>query len=447
MLQKLSFYFDFWLNLVIAFCLSFLIIGHTLPAKADVIYQAFDQPFQEIENQLPQLKADGFTYIQISPPQKSHPSEAWWGRYQPIDFAVIEGPLGNKEQLKSLINKAHQEDLKILVDVIFNHMANYGDYPNTLNYPHYSPQDFHPKTCMDNDQDPYVLTHGWLSCNLPDLNTESKYVRKEAKNYLNLLLDLGVDGFRIDTVKHVEPEFFEEVLAIVPADKYVYGEVLSGNPDESYLYTGIHGLDSTDYPLLGTLKKAFSLGGDLRSLIDPVSFRGALRGSEAVTFAKTHDTIPGGESYDFYGFDERDQMLANAYVLARQDGTPLIFRDDANDPIVQAGSHFHEQLLPQPQYFRNGKEIAQGGDSPNLLFIERGDQGIAMVNKAGEAFAPTVAKMPGLAEGCYEELVNDLTMCIGVGDDGQKYVSQWNSTDKGGLDIPPRSALFFVKQD
>ncbi len=71
---------------------------------------------------------------------------------------------------------------------------------------------------------------------------------------------------------------------------------------------------------------------------------------------------------------------------------------------------------------------------------------LPQVNKAGEAFAPTVAKMPGLAEGCYQELVNDLTMCIGVGDDGQKYVSKWNSTDKGGLDIPPRSALFFVKQ-
>ncbi|MDJ0730377.1 MAG: hypothetical protein QNJ33_10345 [Crocosphaera sp.] len=54
--------------------------------------------------------------------------------------------------------------------------------------------------------------------------------------------------------------------------------------------------------------------------------------------------------------------------------------------------------------------------------------------------------MPGLEEGCYQELVNNLTMCVGVGDDGQKYVTQWGSPNRRGLNIGPRSALFFVKQ-
>ncbi len=435
-----------WLKTLLTLIIAFFVV-FVNPVKADVIYQAFNMPFQEIKNQLPELKEDGFTYIQVSPPEQSNPSDQWWGRYQPIDFTVLESPLGNENDLKELIDEAHKQDVKILVDVILNHMADYPPYSETLQYPRYSAQDFHPRTCIDNDQDRYQVTHGWLGCSLPDLNTESAYVRQEAKNYLSHLLDLGADGFRIDALKHIEPEYFEEVLDIVPSDKYIYGEVLSGNPDDSYIYAGIHGLDVSDYPLLGTLKNAFSFEGDLRSLIDPVSFGGAISGTEAVTFAKTHDSIEGGELYDYYGFDPQDQMLANAYILAREEGIPLIFRDDASNPIVQGGAAFHEQMLGQPQYFRNGNEIVPGADSPNLLFIERGNQGLAIINKAGESFARSLARMPGLDEGCYQELKSDLTMCVGQGNDGQKYITQWGSSGQGGLNIPGRSALFFVKNE
>lgn len=60
MLKKLRSYFGSLLHLLIAFSLTFVIIGYTLPAKAGVIYQAFDTPFREVQNQLPELKAEGF---------------------------------------------------------------------------------------------------------------------------------------------------------------------------------------------------------------------------------------------------------------------------------------------------------------------------------------------------------------------------------------------------
>ncbi len=441
MTNSLSVLLKTLLSVIIAFFFVFV-----NPVKADVIYQAFNMPFQEIKNQLPELKADGFTYIQVSPPERSNPSEEWWARYQPIDFTVLESPLGNENDLKELIDSAHEQDLKILVDVILNHMANYPPYSDTLDYPRFSARDFHPRSCI-NYSNCSEVTQGWLGfgCDLPDLNTESDYVRGELQNYLTSLLDLGVDGFRIDAIKHIDERDMEQILDVVPSDKYIYGEVVGGDCGETSTYPGIHDLDITDYNLLGNLKNAFSLGGDLRSLINP---GGVLSGTQAVTFAKTHDTIcPDGDLCKSYGFDPRDQILANAYLLARQDGLPLIFRDDASDPIVQGGANFHEQILGQPQYFRNGNEIAPGADSPNLLFIERGNQGLAIINKAGESFASSSARMPGLDEGCYQELKSDLTMCVGQGNDGQKYVTQWGSSGQGGLEIDGRTALFFVKNE
>ena len=52
------------------------------------------------------LGAQGYSHVQISPAQKSNPTSQWWGRYQPIDYAVVDGR-GSAADLKRLTQKAH----------------------------------------------------------------------------------------------------------------------------------------------------------------------------------------------------------------------------------------------------------------------------------------------------------------------------------------------------
>ncbi len=409
-------------------------------SKTDVIYQAFNMRFHDIKTQLPELQKLGYTYIQVSPPQKSNPAPEWWGRYQPIDYTVIDSPLGNEKDLKELIDSAHSQKIKIIVDVVLNHMANYGDYARTLKYPRYSPKDFHPKSCIDYNNR-FWVTHGWINCNLPDLNTDSPYVRQEAKNYLKKLLTLGADGFRFDAAKHIEPEFFREVLKVVPSDKFVYGEVIGQNIEEANEYAGIFSV--TDFQLVSTMRNAFSIGGDLRSLINPAASGKALPGVKAVTFAQNHDIATG--QIGFKMPSPQDTRLANAFVLARQEGFPIVYKDDANDAITKAGVYFHQKMMGEPQYFRNGNEIALGADNPHTLFIERGNKGLAIINKAGEPFDVTVAKMPGLQVGCYKELRYNFAIAVGKGGDGHKYITKWGTKQRGGIQIAARDALLFVQ--
>jgi alpha-amylase len=407
---------------------------------ADVIYQAFDVPFDQVKAQLPKLKQQGYTYIQVSPPQKSHPAENWWARYQPIDHTVLQSPLGDEQSLRSLIRTAHRQRLKILVDVVLNHMANYADLPKTFNYPRFSAQDFHPQSCIDY-RDRRSVTQGWLNCDLPDLNTRSDYVRQEAKNYLNKLLALGVDGFRFDATKHIEPDYFKAILLGVPAQKFVYGEVIGETLAESNEYTGIFPI--SDFHLLRTMIAAFSLGGDLRSLINPATQQKALPGTQAIVFANNHDLQEGQLGMQFA--TELDKQLANAFVLAQRAGIPFIYLDDAKVPLTQAGVAFHRQMARQPQLFRPGNEIAPGADSANLLFLERGDRGLAIFNKAAEAFDVPEAHMPGLAIGCYQELHHSFTVTIRQDKAGQKTITRWGRTQRPGMQIPARDALFLVK--
>jgi alpha-amylase len=142
-----------------------------------------------------------------------------------------------------------------------------------------------------------------------------------------------------------------------------------------------------------------------------------------------------------------DLALATAYVLAIKEGTPLILNKDAEIPTVIAGVKFHQTMMAQSQYYRNGSEIALGADNPNLLFVERGNKGLAIINKAGQEFDVAVAKMPGLGVGCYRELQYDFEMCVDYGDGDQKYITKWGSPDRGGINIGGRTALFFVKTE
>ena len=65
----------------------------------------------------------GYSHLQLSPLQRSNPGAQWWKRYQPIDSTVIKG-LGSEAELQALTRRAHGCGVKVIADVVFNHMAN-----------------------------------------------------------------------------------------------------------------------------------------------------------------------------------------------------------------------------------------------------------------------------------------------------------------------------------
>ena len=68
------------------------------------IFHAFDQNYGDVKLYVCDLPSQGYSHIQIAPAQKSNPSDQWWARYQPIDYAVIKGR-GSEGDLKKLIKK------------------------------------------------------------------------------------------------------------------------------------------------------------------------------------------------------------------------------------------------------------------------------------------------------------------------------------------------------
>ena len=323
----------------------------------NVIIQLFNWPFVEVQRVLPELKARGYSHVHVSPPQLSNERVwQWWGRYQPIDFTLLRGPLGNELEFKQLNDAADQVGIQIVADVVLNHTVDLAELPEQdfvvmdaqnkkiiqEKFSQFDPQDFHAR-CPIQDSVISTVRQCWLSNNLADLKTEDPHVRQVAQAYLHKLVGFGVDGFRFDAAKHIEPEFFAAVLAPFPHN-YAFGEIIESSANK---FPDIPSLDFYDFPLVAAMKQAFQFGGNLANLKEAAQHNQALPGPKAVTFVRNHDLDRGqagdrgvDDSSFGVGWDQgtrslnrTDVNLAYAFVFGREDGLPYVFADMPTLPI------------------------------------------------------------------------------------------------------------------
>lgn len=196
-----------------------------------IIFQAWMFRLSEIP--VEEIARQGFTAIQTSPLQplkesiRSDLNNAW-AVYQPIDF-TIGNDLGTEEDLKNLAIKCHDNGLKLIVDVVFHHVANErgNDVSHLVSeqYRHFYNDSF---INIHDYNSEYELTHMSLS-GLPALNLENEAMVNTQFNYLKQLREAGVDGVRVDAYKHLIKSYrvrLAEELKKLGMFEYSYGEMI-----------------------------------------------------------------------------------------------------------------------------------------------------------------------------------------------------------------------------
>ena len=120
------------------------------------------------------------------------------------DFTMMEPQFGSFDDLKHLVEEAHQRHIKVLLDVVYNH-AGYGSgYESRRTSDGQSWLRIGEGNCETN---PITCRVGGL----PDFKTELPEVRDYLLNAnIGLAKQAGVDGFRLDTFKHLETDFWME---------------------------------------------------------------------------------------------------------------------------------------------------------------------------------------------------------------------------------------------
>ena len=193
------------------------------------ILHLFQWRINDIIPELKTIKDQGFDAIQISPIQGTKDSGMeWWKLYQPINLKIGNEQIGSKKDLINLIQEARKYNIRIIVDIVLRHVAGDEIYPLK---PHRNVDPellqylAEPIEAVNIDNDRWQCTRRCTG--MPMLDYDNVKLRKLYRRFLDELVFIGVDGFRLDQLKHYAlPEEGGKALELF--SRYnMYGEAIN----------------------------------------------------------------------------------------------------------------------------------------------------------------------------------------------------------------------------
>lgn len=447
-----------------------LATGTTDEIKDGLILHAFCWGYSEIEENLEAILAAGYTSIQVSPIQQPKDKNAstdisgqWWKLYQPVSLSIGDDTwLGTKEEFKSLCYSAEKYGIKIICDVVTNHLGASSEndfYQLAKEVETYEPTIWnengltrdnpylHQVFANTTDSSASSVTQALLSA-CPDLNTSDKYVQKRVCALIKECIDCGVDGFRFDAAKHIETPDDEEVASdywptIISyvndyAEKkgqevFCYGEILNtpgrGSFDSYTKYMSI-----TDN-LASAQTRAGVTGKNATGAA--VADYNVGTADKAILWAESHDTYLG-TSEDTSDISNEDIVKTWALVASRKDSTALYFArpDSMSMGGAAVDTTYKSVTVAEINKFHNlcVGESETLGASGDYAYVVRGTKGIVIVNTNGTTAKSSISDI-ALPDGEYTDMItgNKFTVSAGtvsgeIGSTGVAVVTQGTTT-------------------
>jgi alpha-amylase len=404
------------------------------PGQKDVTAVLFEWDFDSVAKECTHtLGPAGYGFVQVSPPQEHIQGSQWWTSYQPVSYKIA-GRLGNRSQFRSMVNTCHAAGVKVVVDSVINHMtAGSGTGTGGSTYTHYDYPGVYSSADMDDcTSDISDYTDRWQvqHCELlglADLDTGEDHVRSRIAGYLNDLLSMGVDGFRIDGAKHIPADDLAAVKSrLSNPNAYFKSEVIgaAGEPiqPEEYLGAG----DVQEFQYAYDLKRVFH-DEKLAYLSNFGEGWGYLDSGKASVFVANHDTERNGSTLNYK--NGANYTLANVFMLAWPYGAPDInsgyewSNADAGPPdggrvdaCWQSGwkcQHKWPEILSMVA-FRNatdGQPVTDWWDDGNdAIAFGRGAKGYVVINHEPAALSRSFHT--ALPQGTYCDVQSNHTVTV-----------------------------------
>lgn len=205
--------------------------------RKSVVYQIYPKSFndttgsgegdiQGIIEKLDYLQYLGVDYLWLTPVYESPMND---NGYDISNYYKINERFGTIEDLKSLIAKAHQRNLKIMMDIVINHTSTDHEWFKKAYEDQESPYrdyyffrrsaDNRPPTNWESKfggnawkYDPKTESYylHLFDVTQADLNWDNPEVRKALYDIINYWIDFGVDGFRFDVINLISKGEFKD---------------------------------------------------------------------------------------------------------------------------------------------------------------------------------------------------------------------------------------------
>ena len=188
--------------------------------KKSVVYQIYPRSFYDsngdglgdirgIIEKLDYLEKLGIDVIWLSPVYESPQDD---NGYDISDYRNIWSKFGTNEDMFELIDKAHEKNIKIVMDLVANHTSDehkwFVESKKSKDNPY---RDYYFWRDEKNNWESYFSGPAWqfdettgqyylhlFTKKQPDLNWENPVVRNEIWDMMKFWMDKGVDGWRMD---------------------------------------------------------------------------------------------------------------------------------------------------------------------------------------------------------------------------------------------------------
>ncbi len=196
----------------------------------------------------------GFTVLWLNP---FFPDETHHG-YHATDYFAVNPRLGTLDEMRELVDKAHERGIRLLLDFVGNHWgsrhATFQHARSSRNSP------YHDWYYWRNWPDEYETYAGVPD--LPKLNVDRPAVRDHLLRSVGFWLgDVGFDGLRLDHADGPSLDFWNDVRVVarsIKPDAWMFGELIR-TPDTQLSYAGL--FDGTlDFLLTQALRNTFATG-------------------------------------------------------------------------------------------------------------------------------------------------------------------------------------------
>jgi glycosidase len=293
--------------------------------------------------------------------------------YWPIDSLTAEPRFGGDQALHELIDAAHERGIRIVFDIVLNHV--HEDHSYCADDP-----EFCSSTCVCGSN-----MCGWeekpVECQfapyLPDLDYRNHaIVQQVVADVMQLVRKFDVDALRIDAAKHMNHVIMRtlrlrtrELEEQGAAPFWLIGETFTFDRGEIMRYVNdseLHG--QFDFPLFGAIRSVFAQGGSFRDLEgaaaagqheygphykwmspflgnhDVERFATLWAGNSQGGFGQTPDLMAEGTD-EVTQWDLINRMSMGFAFLLTQPGIPLIYYGDEVG-LAGAGDPDNRRMMP-----------------------------------------------------------------------------------------------------
>ena len=161
-------------------------------------------------------------------------------RYHISDYFKIDRTLGTLEDYKALLDVAHSNDVRVVIDGVFNHSGRgffaFADILDNGPDSRYKDWYFIYSYPLDAFGGGKSTTYEawWEIKDLPKFNTRNPAVRRYLMDVSRYWIEQGTDGWRLDVPAEIDDDDFwaefRQVVRQANPDAYTVGEIWDGNP-------------------------------------------------------------------------------------------------------------------------------------------------------------------------------------------------------------------------